>query len=34
MIRASPYWPVITHSALRRLLPEFTVYPSATAWQW
>ncbi|MGX1885686.1 MFS transporter [Streptomyces sp. NPDC055287] len=25
MIRASPYWPVLTHSTLRRLLPGFTV---------
>ncbi|MCX4695704.1 MFS transporter [Streptomyces sp. NBC_01408] len=25
MIRASPYWPVIAHSTLRRLLPGFTV---------
>ncbi|MFD9520780.1 MFS transporter [Streptomyces sp. NPDC059979] len=25
MIRASPYWPVVAHSTLRRLLPGFTV---------
>ncbi|MFF8271786.1 MFS transporter [Streptomyces sp. NPDC016562] len=25
MIRASPYWPVLTHPTLRRLLPGFTV---------
>ncbi|WP_405705865.1 MFS transporter [Streptomyces xanthophaeus] len=25
MVRASPYWPVVSHSTLRRLLPGFTV---------
>ena len=35
VIRASPYWPVITHSTLRRLLPGFfTVSSWSTAWQW